>query len=445
MYKNYKVIFYYKEGEQVYYIEDKDENNTLRKMSILDINNPDLKLHSFKMLGKDYTKCHKDLIKYKKEFNKETNEIFTEKIKTPSGKTYNLDYTKYFNHSDAVLYYFMSKVNKDILSRIEKPTEDEFYIMERCYNAGLITLNLKYKNKKTQCFGYDYSRYYTHLLLDMNFSTKRGKIETLNKLDYDNVKFGIYRIKITYKKEEFTNIFTFSKFHHYASSTIKYLIQIKDKYGLEFELLPADEKYDYNALTYDNEYLINGKEIFGDWYKSLENIRKKYPKNSILKHMMSSLWGMICSFKRIYVSEDNIEDYDISHLKRVLKTEYKILDIDKDYIIVKSDDAYNHSLARLKPFMSSLGRLKIMRLLIDSKLEENIVRIHTDGIVLNKEVNFKELKKNKYNYYPSPEDKTTGIMVYENAVFGFHVCQNCHEKNPYKKHIKHIKKCSSNT
>ena len=441
MYKNYKVIFYYKEGKEVYYIEDKDESNTLKHMSILEINNPELKIHSFKMLGKEYIKTHSDLIKYKKEFNKETNEIFSEKIKTPSGKTYNMDYTKYFNHSDAVLFYFLSKVNKEQLTSIEKPSAEEFYIIERCYNAGLITLNLKYKDKETECKGYDYSRYYTHVLLDMNFPTKEGKIETLEKLDYDKIKFGIYRIKITYKESEFTNIFTFSKEHHYTSSTIKYLIQIKEKFGLEFELLPADEKYDYNALTYDNECLMNGKKIFGDWYKSLENLRKKYPKNSIIKHMMSSLWGTISSFKKLYVGQDEIVEFDVSHLKKPIKTEYKILDLDEDYIIVKSSNAYNHGLARLKPFMTSLGRLKIMRLLIDCKLEEDVIRIHTDGIVLNKEVNFKELKKNKYNYYPSPEDKTTGTMVYENAVYGFHICPNCHTKNPYKKHVKHIEKC----
>ena len=42
---------------------------------------------------------------------------------------------------------------------------------------------------------------------------------------------------------------------------------------------------------------------------------------------------------------------------------------------------------------------------------DKVVRIHTDGIVLNKEHDFTHIK-----YHPTPEDKTTGKMIFKNVI-----------------------------
>ena len=57
----------------------------------------------------------------------------------------------------------------------------------------------------------------------------RGKKTKINNLDFDNLDFGIYRVKIEYTNKDFTNIFNFSSENHYTSSTLYYLNKIKDK------------------------------------------------------------------------------------------------------------------------------------------------------------------------------------------------------------------------
>ena len=60
---------------------------------------------------------------------------------------------------------------------------------------------------------------------------------------------------------------------------------------------------------------------------------------------------------------------------------------------------------RLKPWITAFGRVKTAKIaLLDIN---NIVRIHTDGIVFNKEQNFKI--ENLIQ-----EDKTTGKITFKN-------------------------------
>ena len=429
---NYNVIFCYTVNDKVKYIRDDDDLNTIREMDRLDLNKPELAIHYFTMMGDDYTLDRDGLIHYKNDFNREHKEILNEWIITKSGKKHKLDYKKYYNHNNAVSQYFLSKTDKTLINSFMPINEQEFYILEQCYNAGLITINDKYKNELTECYGVDFSRYYTHLFLDIKIPFGEGKIKTINELS-NNLEFGIYRVKITYSNEDFTNVFNFSKTSHYTSSTLKALFEIQDDYGLKFELLQPDEDFNYNCLIYDNDCLINGKKIFNDWYKSLENIRKKYPKNKLIKFLMSSLWGILCGFKKVYIPREKEKEYDMTHKTSVEPSEYKIIDIadNGDYITVDTKDPYKYNLARIKPFLTGFGRLKILKLLHNNDLVKNVVRIHTDGITLNKNVDFSKLGL-PYNYYPSQEDKTTGLMLFKNAVYGFHLCSKCNQLFSYE-------------
>lgn len=423
----YNVIFYYRENGNMKYIHDIDKTNELFSIDIKEINKSKNKYHSF-MMNQGYEKTHEDLIRYKNDFNIYHKEIMNEWIKTKSGKSFKLDYKKYHNHNDAVLYYFLSYNDKGFMDTYESIAEYEFYIIERCYNAGLITLNLDYKNKPTQCYGSDYSRYYTNLLLDIKIPIKRGELLKLTEIP-KKLEFGIYRIRITYKNSSFTNIFNFSLEHHYTSTTLSYLFGIKAEYGLEFELLEPDDEYNYNALIYTNDKLISGKSLFKDWFKSLEDIRKKHNDNKLLKHLMSSVWGSLSSYNKIYL--ENTENYDISFMDDNEPSEYKILGMTEEgeYKAVKSSNAYKTPLARLKPFLTAFGRLKIMKLIRDCNVEDSVVRIHTDGIVLSRNFAF---ESHNATYYPKPENKTTGLMVFKNAVYGFHKCLKCEELFTYK-------------
>lgn len=384
----------------------------------------------------DYHNTHNDLIRFKKDFTNEVEEIKKNPVKNPKTKKYfKLDYKKYHSHNDAVLFFFKSFVDKDVFDSFENVCKDEFYIYERCLNSGLITLNLEYKNKPTECYGQDFSRFYPNLLINLRIPQSKGKKVFLKDVEYGNLKYGIYRMKITYKNTDFTNIFNFSKMNHYHSTTLNYLYTVKDKYGLEFELL-TDDDYDYNAYIYEYKDLIQGKKLFNNWLKVLETLKEKLPNNRLVKHLMSSLWGTLTSFKKKYIKEDDIEEYDATYLDDDDDSEYKILkNKDGKYQIVLSDNAYNHGLARIKPFLTSYARLYIMKFLHQTKTEKDVVRIHTDGIVFNKPYNFDKFEN--LEYYPKPEAKTTGYMVYKNAVYGFHICKKCNCELSYKNFICH--------
>jgi len=105
-----------------------------------------------------------------------------------------------------------------------------------------------------------------------------------------------------------------------------------------------------------------------------------------------------------------------------------------EYKMCKSDDAYNYGLARIKPFLTSNARLKVFKIIEKNNLEENVIRIHTDGIVLNKPFDFDKIG---IKYYQIIEDKTTGYMIWNNKLNGFHICKKCQKEFIYKKFIEH--------
>eukprot|EP00981_Chlorochromonas_danica_P014915 scaffold9409_cov333-Ochromonas_danica.AAC.1 len=52
-------------------------------------------------------------------------------------------------------------------------------------------------------------------------------------------------------------------------------------------------------------------------------------------------------------------------------------------------------------------------------LEKNVIRVQTDGIVLNEKVDFAMLEGLKY--YPKPENKTTGLIKFYNLNSYYHI------------------------
>ena len=119
-------------------------------------------------------------------------------------------------------------------------------------------------------------------------------------------------------------------------------------------------------------------------------LRKKYPDNGLLKHLLSSLWGTLCEHKYKYMTmteiiEQNLNistDLNSKCDNFICGTSYsKKLDDDL-FKVVKTKSMYYHDLARIKPFMTSRARYitgRIALLHID-----NVVRIQTDGLVFDK-------------------------------------------------------------
>ena len=108
---------------------------------------------------------------------------------------------------------------------------------------------------------------------------------------------------------------------------------------------------------------------------------------------------------------------------------YYIERYDNDYkiVIINKNDCFKNPLARIKSFLTSFGRNYIRKLIIDNKLYKNIIKIQTDGIVLDKPFEF---SKNAYN--PILEGKSTDSLYFVSINEVYHKCQNNNCENFFK-------------
>ena len=145
---------------------------------------------------------------------------------------------------------------------------------------------------------------------------------------------------------------------------------------------------------------MRSSTIFGVWVDKLSKVKLKHPKNKLIKHLLSSLWGTLSQSNNIIKTWDEIEKEGLK-IGMGSGADYKILDYhaEKDYYKLQSmAEPYRHNI-RLKSFLTAYGRVKIAE--VAQTDLDGCVRIHTDGIVFNKKM------KEKFTGLIK-EDKTSG-------------------------------------
>ena len=416
----FNMRFFYKQGDCIYYINE--TKDTLYKDSVRITYIAEGKFHYYECY-KGYTSDVDSLIKFRKDFLQWTTEL------APL-----VDYRRYFSNGNAVEYTFMKySTNKMKSLKIEQITFIECMYMESTNNGGWMKLNEEYKDKTVQSYGYDQTSFYPHLLAksDFRFPIKQGHVYYMDRLDYKDLYFGIYKCDIVSTNPDFCNFFTFSKKGYYTHSDILFAHQYRKKYNVTITLnLDCDD----NCLLYEESDLIDSKFLFNDWYTKLSNAKSIFKKNKVIKHLMSSLWGYLIKFDRLMCDDEDVfNNLDISKMTDPTETEYKLLEVhdfvnNSDngkshtgvqpsargyrtrYTYIKSDHAYKNNLARLKPFFTSFARNYMVKLLISEGLINNFIRSHTDNIVLNVPHDFTHLP-----YYPKYEEKSTGLITWSNV------------------------------
>jgi hypothetical protein len=195
----------------------------------------------------------------------------------------------------------------------------------------------------------------------------------------------------------------FSKNHYYTHYTVNFCLKHKKQFNINLEILDIDKEF--NCLVYNDKELIKTSELFNNWFSKLFEIKKELPKNKLIKHLLSSIWGVISQFKRTIIKTD--EEYynlDVSFLNDTKETKYKLLDtypysdenfnIQYHYEVVEAEQPYKYNF-RLKPFLTSYSRKMLGEFILQENCINNVMRIHTDGIVFNKNFDFSHLP-----YYP---------------------------------------------
>ena len=245
---------------------------------------------------------------------------------------------------------------------------------------------------------------------DSNFKipskiSKERKISVLPK----HLQHAVYRVVIKSNDKNFLKIFKINESNFYTHFDIQLARRFLIKYpkSLTIELI-KDRKY--NALVYYKDDLIDSHEIFGRWFKVVTRMKQELPENGLVKHLSSSLWGTLSKSIHFYHSvenmvlendNDNNENLEIIDIKFVKEKQFMIC-IDKTKGFYKTN-------FRIKSFLTSYCRCKIANIILNNDLIENVIRIHTDGVILDKPFDFPE----EFEFLP--EYKTTGKVKFKNV------------------------------
>lgn len=447
--------FYYNKKEDINYCL---EEGTKDVFTLSRIEKAQVKGHWFEV-NSNYECNTKSLFEYEKDFNKLAQEILT----YTDGRT---DYKSKYNDCLAVTLYFRSKATNSLNAlKIENVNMDEVIKSEKCYNGGITYLNdnlitnADYERKPIKCYGYDFTNCYATFLANHEVSklmipTKPGTHKPLIDFDImeaDKLEYGYYNLNIISDNKTICKYFKFApddEYTHFSliqlKTIIQYLIkknskQLDPEYIKSLVSITGDKCY-----VYDKKNLVTCDKIFGTWYNSLTKMKKDLKGNFLVKNYGTKLWGYLTQYNRIFVDEKDIGEYDYASYSRFSETrtfEYlcvkvsKPSDPDSKYELVKADKPYKHDgLARLKSFIISSVRNYMTKIILENSLNKNVVRLCTDGIVLNKEYDF---NNGKFDYVPLLEDKTTGYIKWYHVNDYKHVCKKCGEEWKYNKKYVH--------
>lgn len=394
-----RFIIYFRKEDEIHIME---ENKGIKHIHT-DINILDKYENKFQIL-KGYNLSRNGLRDFKRDLKKWNKELLS---KENDDRIY---YTKQGTHQRATMMIFgrYSTLYKEINLKSPKILREEYTYMDNCFNGGLQYFDKSIKGKVTKSFGYDYSSFYPTNLTKIKIPINKGKEEFLETLP-KKLSYGYYRCNVTCDDANIIKVLSFSKNNTYTHFDIKWIRTLKKKYNFNIQInLIHDDKP--NAYIYNSEDLLEGRAIFGHWYNKLMKLKKKYPKNRLIKHLLSSLWGTLCSRNIKYVPVDQMDDHEfgLDQIKGL------VMKSTGDYYKIEPEDRYRHSIARLKAFLLSYSRCIIGKTVIDNI--DDLIRVQTDGVVFTKPIEFDPVK------YSSliPEDKTTGDIKWE------HVNSYCH-------------------
>jgi hypothetical protein len=192
------------------------------------------------------------------------------------------------------------------------------------------------------------------------------------------------------------------------------------------------------------EKTVELKTLMKGWFNVMDVLLKECSKfNWLVKSLMSQAWGTLSQYKKYYVTKEESKDYDWDHLKSINftdKYEYYAHSFENGkFTIIEAKKAFKYGgLARIKPFLTEFASGFVFNMLSSNDLAKDVCRVHTDGVCFRRPVNFQALK---LDYFPIPEDKTTGTLKFYNLNSYVHVCPECEVEYSFDKKNPHTCSC----
>lgn len=362
-------------------------------------------IEKIRFLPKKYEASDNGLLEYSNDYKKWTDEI----------KDY-VDYNFYFTDYLAVKGMYM-KYKPELYSDYTKVKirHKEYLWFEKCVNCGIMYLDNEYIDKEFTGYGFDFSGFYMMLMTHPDFyiPINKGKAYILDALpSVEELEYGFYNVKITCQNPKFCSVFAFNPKNVYTHFDLKVAMKYAKQFDVKIQLIDNGEKG--NVYLYEEKDLILGKSFFGKWAKQLRLLKNNFPKNKLVKHLSSSLWGALVQYLHVNKTYKEIQDEELS--VGYDEGDYIIIDKvkkknDQEYFkLIKTDNISKENI-RLKPFLTSFGRYYIGQVaMLDV---DSVVRIHTDGIIFNKNViipkQFQELGL-------ISDEKISGKMKFKNIM-----------------------------
>jgi len=184
--------------------------------------------------------------------------------------------------------------------------------------------------------------------------------------------YGLYHCIITGSH----NLFMKNTDNWYTHFDLRCALEL----GLTMEIIQNDQ---FNFYSYDGVEKIQAKKIFGKWVNDMYELKQK---GAPVKPHLSSLWGKLCEKVVHRVRVNNGETYEIPDTKKPILMRpannggmnIYIRDVGK---VFKTD------FARIGTFLTSYARMSFVRMI--KPYENHIVRVHTDSVTLNKDIDVK--------------------------------------------------------
>ena len=292
----------------------------------------------------------------------------------------------YRNHMNSVMSFFNMfcydfKTKKFLYADYESIEIDELKWMNLCYNGSVQYVK---EGEHRDVYGCDYKAFYQNIMSSDDFLTpyKSGGTKNLQKLP-NSLQIGYYRVNISCENANFNKVFMYNKNNVYTHLDIKLARKHQKQYNVKIEIIVEPS----NCYVYElKNHIRKFNSVCKNWSNKMTELKSCYPKNLLIKHLSSSLYGALSRKNTIRRSVDEVEEQKLK-IGVSDTLDYKILDVYMNpelgeilaYKLQDMKQPLRTNLARIKSFLISAGRCKLAETAIEIGLE-NVIRMHTDSI-----------------------------------------------------------------
>ena len=325
-------------------------------------------LTSTKLLIK-YTLREADTIDIKLKIAYDEFVFNADKLKKTTNGRINFYKTGKIKDTALNLFYSMTKH----LSEPEPISQDEAEWLQDCKNCGLIFGN-PYEG---QAYYYDIkSEYPSELRGTGDYAFKRGQFETItDDKFYEKPRYGIYRCIISSSDPQAYKIFLFNPKNKYTQ--VEVIQAFRQNFTIE---LIKDDKP--NFLHYPASCRLKGTKLFREYIDYCFKLKDENPELVYPKRLLNILGGGLTekNKREIIIKVDEGSSTPEIFSDEIITNSHSMTDTEEKITVVSISNVFKSGYARLYPFLTARGRVKIAGY-INTIGKEHVHRVHTDSIL----------------------------------------------------------------